>query len=128
MVRTPVARPAAPPSDAAIAAKAAIRAADRLALSARTLAQVIGVSDATVSRLKGGAAELDPQGKPFELALLFVRLYRALDAITGGDDAVARAWVRAPNLALGAAPIDRIVTVTGLLDVVGYLDARRAQV
>ncbi len=128
MVRTPVASPAAPPSDAAIAAKAAIRAADRLALSARTLAQVIGVSDATVSRLKGGAAELDPQGKPFELALLFVRLYRALDAITGGDDAVARAWVRAPNLALGAAPIDRIVTVTGLLDVVGYLDARRALV
>jgi transcriptional regulator with XRE-family HTH domain len=114
------------PADAAIVATAALRAADRLGLSARTLAMIIGLSEATVSRLKSGSASLDPQGKPFELALLFVRLYRALDAITGGDDAVARAWLRNPNLALSAAPVERIVTVSGLLDVISYLDARRA--
>ena len=63
---------------------------------------------------------------PFELAVLLVRVFRSLDAIAGGDDEVVRAWMRNPNTALGGAPMERIVTVSGLVDVVAYLDARRA--
>lgn len=55
-----------------------------------------------------------------------LRLFRSLDAIVGGDIAVARAWLRNPNLGLGATPIALIETVMGLVNVVAYLDHRRA--
>jgi hypothetical protein len=40
--------------------------------------------------------------------------------------AVARAWLRNQNTALGAAPISMIESVMGLVNVVAYLDQRRA--
>jgi len=120
----------ATPSEAAdvVLSKAAVRAADLLGVTARALAAVIGVSEATVSRMRKGEFALARGSKPFELALLFVRLFRSLDAITGGDEAVARAWLRAPNTALGGTPVEAIRTIPGLVDVLAYLDARRALV
>jgi transcriptional regulator with XRE-family HTH domain len=106
--------------------KAILRAADRLGLTARTLCTVVGLSEPTVSRLKRGEFTLDRGTKPFELAVLFVRLYRSLDAIVGGDEAVARAWLRNDNTALGGKPLETIQTVPGLVDAIAYLDARRA--
>ena len=116
----------APAAEAAVVAKAVKRAADRLALSNRILAGVLGLSEASVSRLGAGAYQLDPAGKPFELAVLFLRLFRSLDGITGGDTGVAREWLRNDNTALGAAPVALIGSVAGLVNVVAYLDARRA--
>ena len=121
------ARRTAPAADrGAILTKAAVRAAERLGLSGRLLAEVLGVSEAQVSRLRNGDAALAEHTKPFELAALLVRAFRSLDAITGGDEGVARAWLAAPNAALGARPAERITTIQGLADVVTYLDARRA--
>jgi Protein of unknown function (DUF2384) len=120
-------RPAPRAADeAAVVTKGVMRAAGRLELPNRALAAVLGVSEATVSRMGAGAYQLDPVGKPFELAVLFLRLFRSLDAIVGGDVAVARAWLRNPNTALGAAPMRLIESVAGLVHVVAYLDARRA--
>ncbi|ADZ72387.1 Putative transcriptional regulator, XRE family [Polymorphum gilvum SL003B-26A1] len=99
-----------------------------MGVTARTLAAVIGVSEATVSRMKRGAFGLEPGTKPFELAVLFVRLFRSLDAIAGGDEKVAARWLAAPNTVLGARPIEKLQTVSGLVDVIAYLDARRALV
>ena len=121
--RRAAAKPAAEP---AVVTKALKRAADRLELPNRVLAAVLGVSEATVSRLGAGTYQLDAGSKPFELAVLFLRLFRSLDGITGGDTAVARSWMRNENTALGAAPITLIDSVQGLVNVVAYLDARRA--
>jgi len=115
-----------PSKETAVITKATLRAAERLGLTAKMLGKVIGVSEPTVSRLKTGAAVLERDGKPFELSVLFVRLFRALDAMTGGDEAAARVWLASPNLAFNDAPINRIMTIAGLLDVIAYLDARRA--
>jgi DNA-binding XRE family transcriptional regulator len=120
----PTERPGA--KEAAVITKAAVNAADRLGLSARTLAAVIGVSEATVSRMKRQDLNLERGSKSFELAILLVRLFRSLDAIVGGDEAVARQWLRNRNLALGAAPVEKIISISGLTDVLAYLDARRA--
>jgi hypothetical protein len=109
-----------------VTTKATLRAAARLGLSNKLLASIIGVSEATVSRMGSGTFTLDPREKPFELAVLFIRLFRSLDAIADGDEAVAGAWLRAENLALGQAPLALIQTVAGLVHVVGYLDTRRA--
>lgn len=101
-------------------------AAARLGMRNRHLAAVIGTSEATVSRLGSGRG-LEPKSKEGELALLFLRLYRSLDALVGGDDGKARAWLQAENTHVGGVPADRIRTVEGLVDVVQYLDAMRGR-
>jgi hypothetical protein len=106
--------------------RAVLSAAERLGVRPRQLAAVLGVSEASVSRMPRGRG-LDPASKEGELALLFVRLYRSLDALVGGDDDKARAWLHAPNDHLRALPADRICTVEGLVDVVQYLDAMRGR-
>lgn len=115
-------------SEGLVITKAAVNAAERLGLTARILAGVIGVSEATVSRLKRRDVLLERGTKPFELAVLLVRLFRSLDAITGGDEPVARRWMTAENIVLGGRPVDRILSISGLIDVIAYLDARRALV
>ena len=122
LMTTPVQRPA--PRPEAVLATALLAAAERLGLRGRELAAVIGTSEATVSRLRF-ARGLDPRSKEGELALLFLRAYRSLDALVGGDDAKARLWLRAENEHLDGIPAERILTVEGLVDVVQYLDAMR---
>jgi hypothetical protein len=116
-----------PAGEAAVVTKGVLRAAERLGLSNRVVAAVIGLSEATVSRMGTGAYQLEPGSKPFELAVLFLRLFRSLDAIVGGDTAVARAWLQNENTALNAAPVALIESVAGLVHVVAYLDDRRAR-
>lgn len=118
--------PIATPARGAVLGKAALAAADRLGLTARALSRVIGVSEPYVSRMKRGALALEEGSKPYELAALLVRVFRSLDAVTGGDERVARAWMVSDNLALGGIPAQKITSVQGLCDVVAYLDARRA--
>jgi hypothetical protein len=113
-------------SDAVVVTTAALRAAARLGVSNKLLARIVGVSEATVSRMGSGAYQLAPGEKPFELAVLFIRLYRSLDALVDGDEAVAQAWLRNPNAALGDAPLALIQTIPGLVNTLAYLDARRA--
>jgi hypothetical protein len=120
--------PAADPSDSAVVTKATLRAADILSIKDKQLARIIGVSPATLSRMRGGTAPVDRGQKAFELAVLFLRLYRSLDAIVGGDDAVSRRWIANHNTALDGAPIDLIQSVSGLTNVIQYLDARRAHI
>jgi DNA-binding XRE family transcriptional regulator len=114
------------PVEGTVLAKAAVRAADSLDMTAKMLAAVIGVSEATVSRMRKDEFAPERGTKPFELAVLFVRFFRSLDAIVGGDETVARAWLKNANTALGGTPVDKIVTVSGLVDAIAYLDARRA--
>ncbi|MBJ3777781.1 DUF2384 domain-containing protein [Acuticoccus sp. 2012] len=124
----PGSRPSGALDKGTVLTKAVLRAGERLGLTARTLAAVIGVSEPTASRMKRGDYVLEETGKPFELAALLVRLFRSLDAITGGDTRTARAWMTRQNTALGGRPVDLIVTIPGLTHVIAYLDARRALV
>jgi hypothetical protein len=122
----PSARPAS--TEAAVVTKAVLRAAAELQVPQRALGRIIGLSEASVSRMSAGAYELTPGDKPFELAVLFIRLFRGLDAMVGGDDVVARRWLREPNVALGDVPLTLIQSIAGLVHVVAYLDAFRARV
>ncbi len=122
-ITRPVAVPA--PDESQILAKATIRAADLLQLTSADLARIIGLSEASISRLRAGQFELQRGTKPFELSVLLVRLFRALDAMTGGDEA-SRSWLQSRNLALAARPIDLIVSVSGLVQLIQYVDTRRA--
>jgi hypothetical protein len=115
------------PEPASVLAKAALAAAERLGLRHKQLGMIIGASEASVSRLRSGRG-LDPEKKEGELALLFLRLFRSLDALVGGDDEKARNWLHAANDHIGGVPAARIRTVEGLIDVVQYLDAMRGRI
>jgi transcriptional regulator with XRE-family HTH domain len=111
---------------AGVLTRATVRAARLLGLNQKTMAAVLGVSEATVSRLARGR-QVDPGSKEGELAVLFVRLYRSLDSLVGGDADKARAWMHARNVHLGATPSEMIRSVHGLIHVTEYLDALRGK-
>lgn len=121
-------QPAVPSNQGAIVTTALLRAAEDLGITARALAPVIGVSEATLYRMKNDGFALAPGTKPFELAVLFVRLFHALDATVGGDPQVARAWPHNANEAFDGRPVEKIRTSAGLLDVIAYLDTRLARI
>jgi hypothetical protein len=120
----PLSQPA--PDRSAVLTKAVTSAAHRLGIRNRQLAQIIGTSEASVSRL-GSARTIAADSKEAELALLFLRMFRSLDALVGGDEIKARAWLEAENGHLGGVPAERIRRVEGLVDVVQYLDAVRGR-
>ena len=101
-------------------------AARRLAVTNRELARILGSSEASISRLARDRS-VRLESAEARLALLFVRLFRSLDAVAGGDEGHARAWFRARNDHLGGIPAERVQTVEGLVDVVHYLDAVRGK-
>lgn len=122
----PSPRPQAAPAPDAVLTKALLRAAGLLGLSSRALARILGVSEASVSRLVSGSRTVDPASKEGELALLLVRVYRSLDALVGTDAQARRAWLESENRALNGRPIDLLQRTDGLVHVVAYLDAMRA--
>ncbi|MGB3837285.1 antitoxin Xre/MbcA/ParS toxin-binding domain-containing protein [Castellaniella sp.] len=115
---------AAQPDPATVLTKAVARAATRLEVSHRLLAKVLGVSAPTITRLYNGTYKLDDRRKEWELALLFVRVFRSLNSIVGDED-TARKWLNSNNDGLNGRPIDLIHQTEGLVRVVHYLDASR---
>ena len=125
-VATPSRAPSAAP-EAAVLSKAVVRAARLLGLSQREAAAILGVSEATASRLFAGKYQLSRErAKEWELARLFVRMYRSLDALWGHEES-AHTWLTSDNLALAARPVDLLASVEGLVRVVAYLDAARGR-
>ena len=92
----------------------------------RELAEVVGASEASISRLSGSRA-IGPDSKEGELARLFLRMFRSLDSLVGGDETKARRWLQAENEHLGGVPAKLILRVEGLVDVVQYLDSMRGR-
>lgn len=117
------------PDGAAVVSRALFRAAELLGLSSADLAEIIGTSQSTLSRIRNGKREPIPLGtKEGELALLFLRVFRSLDALVGGDEAHARAWLLARNHHVGGIPLERMKKIEGLVDVAEYLDAMRGTI
>lgn len=108
-------------SDAQLVAEACGRAAQALGLTRDELSAVVGKHRTSIER-----TGLDPKTKEGELGLLFVRVYRSLHALMGGDQALMRHWMEHPNRYLGEQPPRQLLTrVEGLARVASYLDALR---
>lgn len=110
----------------AVLTKATVNAAELLGLQNTDLAQVIGVSGATVSRYKRGDSEISPSSKHGELALLLIRVFRSLDPLVGADAEMRKKWMHSKNKALGGVPAELIVKPDGLARTLAYLDGMRA--
>lgn len=115
------------PEQAVVLTQATLRAADLLGLSGADLAQVLGISEASLSRLKSGVRTIHPASKEGDLALTLVRIFRSLDPLVGGDPSLGKRWMSSPNRAFaGQAPKDLIGSINGLVRTLAYLDGMRA--
>ena len=110
----------------AVLTKATLRAARNLGLTDAALGAILGISGASVSRLGVGRRAIEPGGTEGQLAVLFLRMYRSLDALLG-DAGSCRKWLHAENTHLGQVPAALIRSVEGLVHVTRYLDAMRGK-
>lgn len=112
-----------PPIQASVLRKAMINLCDQLAINCKELAVIIGMNEASLSRIYENKAQIDPESKKGELALLLIKLYRSLDTKFDGNMQQCLDWLRHYNHHLQAIPAERILHVEGLLEIVSYLDA-----
>jgi len=106
--------------------KAFQRAYKEMGVSRDDAGKIVGVDSSTLNRNKDKG--FDPLSKTGELCLQFVRTYRSLFAIAGGDHAFMKHWLRSYNKALAGEPLELMFSVRGLIQVNEYLDAMRGKV
>ena len=115
------------PDPAVVLSKALLNASKQPTLKQDELGKVIGVHRTAITRLKQNL-DLSPDSKQGELALLLIRAARALFALTGGDQAWIKHFMRSQNKLTGGVPAIQVQTVQGLMRVVTCLDAIRGKV
>lgn len=102
--------------------KAARNAASQLGLTQTELGDIVGRDRTSLN--KG----IRPDSKSGQLALLFVRCYRGLHAILGGDKENMVHWFKTENKHLHGKPKDLVKNVEGLVSVLRYLDGMRGKI
>jgi hypothetical protein len=112
-------------NEEAVISKALKRASEYWSINNKQLGEFCGLSEATISRLKNGQYVLDYNSKSWQLALIFLRIFRGLDAYMGGNVDNEKAWLKANNNALGGKPIELMKNVEGLASVAQYIDYAR---
>jgi transcriptional regulator with XRE-family HTH domain len=110
----------------AVLAKAVLNAAEQLGLKQAELAAVLGVHRTAISRLKQSLS-LDPRSKQGELALLLIRIARAVYALAGGDAAWIKHFMQSNNNVTAGVPAQQVQTVQGLVQVLQFVDAIRGK-
>ncbi len=110
-----------------VLAKAVLRASEQLGLKQAELAAVLGIHRTAVSRMKQHLS-LDPASKQGELALLLIRLARAVFALSGGDSDWIRHFMHSPNRITGGVPAQQIQSIQGLMQVLQFADGSRGKV
>ncbi len=114
------------PNPNMVVLKAFNNACKELGVSRDEASLIVGVDKATLSRNK--TKGFDPSSKTGELCLQFVRAYRSLFAIAGGDKRFMQHWLGTHNTALSEQPLKLMFSIVGLIQVNEYLDALRGKV
>ncbi|WP_138437944.1 MbcA/ParS/Xre antitoxin family protein [Marinobacter shengliensis] len=110
-------------NDRKLLGEALFNAADFLGISRGEAASIIGRERSGINR-----DGIDPKSKPGELALMFIRVYRGLYALVGGDKDNMQHWIATDNEYFGMPPKDMMASCQGLVQVVMYIDAIRGKV
>lgn len=114
---------------AAVLTHAVTETAKHLDIGPSDLAAIVGISQSSASRMFSGGFFIKEGTPEWQLAALFVCLYRGLFSIVGNSDALAREWLTSGNQAFdGRKPLEVIKSIIGLVAACDYIDAHRAQV
>ena len=106
--------------------KAFNNACDSLGITREVKSKILGVNISTLSRKN--LIGFDETSKTAELQCHFIRLYRSLFAISGGDNAFMNHWFTTENKALNGTPALLCQNIEGLFRTNQYLDAMRGKV
>ncbi|MGM0767693.1 MAG: MbcA/ParS/Xre antitoxin family protein [Pseudomonadota bacterium] len=109
-------------NDRALLGKATLNAGKALGLTQADVADIVGRN--RTGLLRDG---IDPASKSGELALLFIRLYRSVYALVGGDQDAMKHWLGTENRYFGDVPRDLVKSAEGLVRVNHYLDSMRGK-
>lgn len=115
------------PDKKKVLAKAVINSADELDINANDLATILGMHRTSLSRIKT-KMEIDPDSKTGELSLLFVRIYRSLYALSGGETKTMRLFLKSKNQVTGGIPQEQMKTIVGMVNVLQFVDALRGKI
>jgi len=114
------------PNPSGVLMKAFNNACDSLDMSVQERALLLGVNKVTLNR--NSQKGFSPESKTWELQLHFIRLYRSLYAISGGDCNFMLHWFKTENSALNGVPASICLKIDGLFRTNQYLDAMRGKV
>lgn len=114
------------PTREVVLSKAVLAAAEQLGLNQAELGRVLGVDRTRISRIKH-QHNLDPASKSGELALILIRIARALFALNGGDPQLTKHFMSTANHVTHGVPKEQVQTVSGLSTVLLFVDAIRGK-
>lgn len=103
--------------------KASKNAAAQLGFTSVELGEIVGRDRSSIN-----SRGIDPSTKSGQLALLFVRCYRGLHAVLGGNQQNMEHWFATNNKHLHGKPKDLVKDVQGLVTVLRYLDGMRGKI
>jgi uncharacterized protein (DUF2384 family) len=106
---------------------AILKLANFYGFTGKDLSDIIGISEATATRLNQGKKRISPHTKEGEMALLLLRIYRSLNSLVGNNHEKAKTWLNSKNNYFQKKPIEEMKTVQGLVSVINYLDAMRGK-
>lgn len=109
---------------AALLATAVNRAASHLEVSDRELDAILRIGPSPNRDPTQRSRPVALKDKEAELAVLFIRVFRDLDFLFGGNAEQCRRWLRAYNHHLAGVPLELLQNAVGLVRVSEYLEAR----
>ena len=102
-------------------AKASWKAAEQLGMKPEQFLRILhleGIED-KFSDLQ----TLDPNSQSGEIAIILIRIYRAVYSLNGGDIQWMHHFLNSPNLLTGGVPIEQMESMNGLLAVLKAVEA-----
>lgn len=107
--------------------KAVLRASKILKVNQKELSEILGFSESKASRLFNVNSDtyIEPNTKEWDLAVLFLRMFRSLDSLFGGQESEYILWFNSYNQHLQGRPCELVKKIEGIVEVVHYLDAYR---
>ncbi|MCF6776418.1 MbcA/ParS/Xre antitoxin family protein [Thiotrichales bacterium 19X7-9] len=102
--------------------KAVLNAAKKLGITQEQLELVVHRDRSSIYR-----SGVDPNSAEGQLSLYLIRCYRSLYALMGGDEMNIKHFMKTQNKITNAVPIQQIMSIDGLVNLVQFLDAMRGK-
>lgn len=108
-------------------AKTSWKAAQQLGLKPEQFVRILHLECVDMV-LSDSSLMLDPNSKQGEIALILIRIYKALYHLNGGDIKWMHHFLNSPNLLTGEIPIEQLESMSGLLSVLNTVESLQHKV
>ena len=107
--------------------KASWKAAELLGLKPEQFVRILHLECLDMN-LSEATLMFDPNSKQGEIALILIRIYKALYHLNGGDIKWMHHFLNSPNLLTGGIPIEQLESMSGLLSVLNTVESLQYKV